>query len=619
MIWLKNLWQRFATTSWAIIGLLLLAALLHIGTSIGGGFYADDYVQRVSVVGSEALAERGLLEGIKTQDLSAFLINQFNFFNPQSANYPAMQAFGIIPWWAGEDAMLHFYRPLAAATHFIDYHFWPDQARIMHVISLLWYLFGLAAIYCLYRRLSADKSIALLALLLIILDLSVFQVVTWIASRSMLMVIVFGFFCVRAYHESITDKRWYPVAVFALVLALLSAEGAIGICAYLGAYLFTLDQRPWLKRIVHILPFALITVLWHGLYQKAGFGAYGVDFYLDPGREPLHFLQTALYRLPGNFFELSSGVDFMSGQLRPDIRAIAFAIGGISVLLLLLWQLWPELRKNKTLQFFLLGSCFALVPGLSIALAPRVMILPNVGFAWVLASLLSYNARAMFAGMRRYVANGLTVYTVFMHGLVAVAFALMININAISTAFSEQKAYGQIQLGTEDIADKHVVVVNSLQPFWLAFVAHQLDFQQQALPYSVRLLASSFYPLRLTRLTDNTLRLEGLPAIQLDRQPVDGYQGKEAGHYIYLTWELMGLIRAEREPWQEGQHYQFAEMQITVEKLYQGKPQSLLVTLLKPMDEYRWLYHDWQNKAQPYKTLSLPASGEFIEFNGVFN
>lgn len=610
-------WQGAVASGKALPLLLLLAALLHIGSSIGGHFYADDYVQRAYATGSEALQQRGLLAGMEPGSFTAFIRNQFNFFNPASDNYAAMQAFGMVPWWAGEDAMLHFFRPLAAATHYLDYRLWPDSPRLMHCVSLLWYVLGLAVIYRLYRAVRLEKQVALLALLLVMLDVSVFQVVTWIASRSMLMVIAIGFFAVYAYHRSITSRGWYAIALLALLLSLLSAEGAIGICAYLGAYMLTLDARRWWQRIAHIAPFALITVIWHVAYQQAGFGAYGVDFYLDPGREPALFLQTALYRLPGNFFELASGVDFMSGQLRPDLRQLYFAIGGLATLAAFLWLLWPQLKTDKTLRFFLLGSVFALVPGLTIALAPRVMILPNVGFAVLLATVMLNAAAGVWQGGRRYLGKAVLYYAVLFHVLLALVLATLMNVKTISAALDQDKPQGYVELGVDDMAGKYIVAVNSLQPFWLAFIAHQLDYNRQPLPLSVRLLASSFYPLTLTRLNENQLLLEGHPAIQLDRAALDALANKEQGHFIYLTWQLMGLIRSEREPWQAGWQFDAQEMSIRVQSLENGKPRQLLITLHKPLTEYRWIYQDIEQRR--YLPLSLPEPGNTVHFKGVFN
>lgn len=613
---LLNLFTRLAYQRLTIFWLLLFALLLHIGTTVQGGFYADDYIQMAYFHGPEQLAEKGLLDGVEPRSFTSVLVNQFNFFNPATENHAALMEKGVLPWWTGDQAMLHFFRPLASATHYLDYRLWPDSSRMMHFISLLWYVLGLAVVYLLYRGVGVEKSIALLALLLVILDQSVFQVVTWIASRSMLMVIAIGFFSVYAYHRSMQDRRWYVVALIGLLLALLSAEGAIGICAYLGAYMFTLDQRRWGQRLLHILPFALITIIWHLLYQRAGFGAYGVDFYLDPGREPGVFLYSALYRLPGNFFELASGMDFFSGQIRQDIRNLVFALLGLASFAGFFWLLWPQLKTDRTLRFFLLGSCFALVPGLAIALAPRVMILPNVGFAIVLATVMVAALKGFYQRGRKYLAWLVSGYTLLMHIIIAVLLAAFMTGNMIHAAISGEEERGYVDLGVDDYENRHLVVVNSLRPFWLSFTFHQLDYHQRPLPETQRVLSSSFYPLVLTRLSDNELLLQAEPVMQLDSETVTGFEDKPAVHFMYLTQQLLGLTRASREPWQAGDEFIFPEMTIRVAALYQSKPQALHITLHKPEADYRWVFQDIDNNR--YAPLALPAMGASINLEGMF-
>ena len=257
------------------------------------------------------------------------------------------------------------------------------------MVSLVWYLVGVAAVYLMYRGVGVEKPVAILALLLVILDNSMYQVVTWIASRSMLLVMAFGFFAVYAYHRSLSSRLWYILALLSLACAALSAEAVIGICAYLGAYMFALEKRSWSKRILHLLPFAALILVWLAYYRAHGYGAYGVDFYIDPGHEPATFFKTALYRLPGNFFELSSGLDVVAGLFRPDIHHSYFAMAGVVLFAVMLYLLWPRFKENRILLFFFLGSIFALVPGLTISLSPRVMILPFVGMAVVFAYLFS--------------------------------------------------------------------------------------------------------------------------------------------------------------------------------------------------------------------------------------
>ena len=617
MTFLHRYLTLFTAKPYAIIALVLFGVCLHIGTTIRGGLYADDYVHASYFLGNDVLAEKGFLDGIGVGDFGRLLSDQFNFFDPSAENYQSLMNFGMLPWWASQDAVLHFFRPLAVVTHYIDYQLWPDNTHMMHAVSLLWYALGLCSIYLLYRGVGIERSVAVLALLLVILDHSIFQVVTWIAARSMLLVIAIGFFSVYAYHRSIESWRWYAASFIALLLALLSAEGAVAICAYLGAYMFTLDRRAWAKRILHLLPFAVLAILWRIYYQSQGYGAYGVDFYLDPGREPLEFLKVAVYRLPGNFFELSSGIDFISGQIRQDIRRL-FAVFGVLAFISFFWLVLPQLRRDRKLQFFLLASYLALIPGLAIALAPRVMIVPNVGFAVLLAYIAQSAFDGKYQGARQVFAKVVVGYIVIVHILLSAALAAFVTIKMVKPEEKTENPRGYVDIGVTDFVDKRVVILNAQKPFWLAFAAHQLEKDGRDLPASLRVLASAFYPIEITRVAGYELLMIAKPGFQYDPEPLTDLSNKPMGHYIYLTQELMGLIRASRDDWQIGEEFIMPEMTIKVNELYKGKPSSLSIYLKNTdMSDYRWVF--WDTEEKKYQAIELPAVGEKIRLEGLFN
>lgn len=609
---ISSFWFRFSTSHRSLYILLFLAAVLYGSSSLFGNFYADDYIQRAYVIGAQPLQNLGLLAGIEQHSLSSFLTNQFNFFDPANENYQALKDFGMMPWWSGENIKLHFFRPLASVTHFIEYQLWPDSPKAMHFFDLCWYLLGIFLLFKLYLNLNIARPVALLALLLFILNANTFHIITWIASRSMLMVLALGSFTIYSYHRSLEEKSWYFIALASLALCLLSAEAGLTICAYLAAYFFTLDQRPWSVRIRHIFPFALLALLWLIAYQIFGFGAKGGDFYLDPGADLSAFLQQAAYRLPASFFELASGTALFSGQVRPDIRAVNFALLGVAALLFICYLLWHELKNNKVLQFCLLGSVFALLPGLSIVLSPRVMILPSMGFAVVLATLLYGSA----TGLRLWLLRFSKIFIVLFHIVLAAAVAFMMNGQSINKAITTEQPHGFVDLGITDYADKHLIALNSLQPFWFAFIAHQLDYTEQALPRTLRLLSTNFYAVKLTRLSEQSFRLEGAPLLQYDREHFLDLSQQPEGHHIYLTWELMGIFRSSQSPWHAGQQFDLPEMRIQVESLYQDKPQALLITLNKPLTDYRFIYQD--TKSLEYRSLPLPKTGESFDVKGVF-
>ncbi|CAA0114122.1 Uncharacterised protein [BD1-7 clade bacterium] len=621
MHYLRRLFSRFARWRWALPTLLLIAALLHCGTLIKGGLYADDFIHAAYFQNNPVLADKGLLAGIGAGEFSSLLANQFNFFNPDTANYSAQINFGMLPWWTDESAKLHFFRPIASLTHWLDYQLWPDNTHLMHLMNMLWYLLGLGAIYALYRTSGLAKPIVVFALLLVILDSSMFHVISWIASRSMLMVIAAGFFCLYAYHQSIHIDgrprriRWYLTSLGALTFALFSAEGGIAICAWLGAYLFTLDQRSWTTRIAHLLPFVVITLVWRGLYQHFGFGAFNLDFYIDPGHNPVAFLDRAVVLLPSNLFELMMGTDLMGGQIRHDIK-VPFGIAGLVIAGGLLWLLKIPLKEQPALRFYALATLFSLVPGLTIVLSTRTMIIPFIGFSVLLAAVFyqwstSVLSRAQAAGS--YVVMG---YTLLIHGFLATVLAIYMTLTTIDFSGDGDMERGVKSVGVDDYAEKHLVFVNSQKPFWLVFFGVEHAYRGEALPATARVLSSAFTGIEITRPAPQTLIMHAEPAFQFDAASVIDTSNEPAGHYAYLTQHLMGLLRSQHTPWHTGLARSLPEMQIFVDALHNGKPATLRIELTQPLEDYRFVY--WDMDAAAYEPFVLPAVGESIKVKGIF-
>ena len=536
--------------------------------------------------------------------------NQFNFFDPQTENYQALLDFGTLPWWLSDNAKLHFFRPLATLTHYFDYQLWPDNTHMMHAMNMLWYILGLFMIFLCYRQFGINRAVALFALLLVILDISIFHVISWIASRSMLMVISIGFFCLYAYDRGVDSARWYCLSFISLALTLLSAEGAVGICTYLAAYVLAFDQRPWIKRFLAILPFAALTLVWRWLYVKAGFGSSGLDFYIDPSHDLTGFINRAIWLYPGNYFELFSGIDILSGQISNPIRQ-NFAWAGLGLLAINIWLFWQPLKDNKAFRFFFVASIFSLIPSLTIALSPRTMILPYIAFAIVIAFVFYYLFTGYFTGLKKKLVWVMVAFHGMMHLLLAFTVSAYMTVSLIAADTMDR--------GNEtlpyDLEDKHVVFLNSERPFWLIFLGHELARQQKPLPDSIRILSSAFYPTTITRLSNNVISMTADPGFQFDAKPLT--QQTFSGHYAYLTMHLMGLLRNKNELWQTGRARQFDDMAIYVDALFEGKPKTLRIEWYPDKNKpYLWLYWNKDNKA--YALFEMPKVGQQVQLPGVF-
>ena len=113
--------------------LAMLAGVLLGLPSLWGGLVADDHFQQATVR--------------RTPDLGTVALHLFGSPNrPPHARMIEARGLGRAAWYARDDFQVAFCRPLAAATHWLDYRFFDGAPWVMHLHSLAWYAAAIAAL-----------------------------------------------------------------------------------------------------------------------------------------------------------------------------------------------------------------------------------------------------------------------------------------------------------------------------------------------------------------------------------------------------------------------------------------------------------------------------------------
>jgi hypothetical protein len=122
----------------------------------------------------------------------------------------------------------------------------------------------------------------------------------WLANRHALVSLALG---AGAFLAHLQWRRTGRVRALAAALALLASgllagEAALGIGAYIVAWQLTLERGSLVRRLLPILPYAMLVVVWRLLYDHFGYGIAGSGLYLDPGQDPVAFAGALLERWP---------------------------------------------------------------------------------------------------------------------------------------------------------------------------------------------------------------------------------------------------------------------------------------------------------------------------------
>ncbi len=490
---------------------LALVALLLSSPCLFLGFYIDDFVARYiysSLPGAKRLFDiymggYGLADG-----------------NP-AHNHWQIEA-GYAPWWIYDHLRLRLFRPLGVLTHALDAWLWPGNAVLMHAHSLLWLALLVLATTRMYRGLLGPVAGGMAGLLFAFDHTHGFEV-GYICNRYVLVAALLGVLCldqhIRARSGGGRAAAWAGPLLY--VLALLAGESSIAIGAYLIAYELLAQRGPWLRRARAALPYVAITLLWRACYNLTGLGASGSGPYVDPAREPLHFLSLLLARGPilllGQFL-LPPAEAYVA--LPQHARALLIAAVLFAATLALL--LWPLLRRDRVARFWAAGMLLSLLPAACTYPNNRQLLFTSFGAMALIAQLwhmyaIELRARALSLGLRW--SNRLGSLLLAMHLLVS---PLLLPLTTCGVAIFGALQHGALRVGDE-LAGRDVVFLTA--PDYLAVKLVQLSRRIDRRPLARRWRALSFGPQRVvvTRTDARTLELDyeggilGTPFLELYR------------------------------------------------------------------------------------------------------
>jgi hypothetical protein len=378
---------------------VIAVAIALASPAVTAGFTADDHLHRVVQRDDTGIA------GMKSRPLDLFV-----FADGDAQHTAALRDQGLFPWWVDPDLRLAFWRPISSATHAADHALWPDNAAAQLVHNLAWLALSFVLAWKFYRRFMprAAPWIAVLALALYAFDDARGPVVGWIANRNALVAVVLALPALLAHDRWRRDGwragRWVAPALFALSLG--AGESSVAILAYIAAHALWLDRGTRTERVLALVPYLAIVVVWRVIYVKLGYGVHGSGIYLDPGSDPLGFAGELVVRVPfllaGQLaLPWSDGVSLYDviGIVGIMLAIALVMLGGIGVAASRLLATEPSTR------FFATGMLLAAVPVASTFPADRLLTFVGLGgmglVAQVIAAALRNRAQLGDAWPRR--------------------------------------------------------------------------------------------------------------------------------------------------------------------------------------------------------------------------
>lgn len=396
----------------AFIAVAVLLAIVLLLPALRAGFMMDDYGQLLLLRDEP----RGMGATRGAWDL-------FRFQDASRETLRMKLDLGFWPWWTAPDLRLAFLRPVTALTHAFDHWLFPDSPALMRLESILMYGVVVALVGLAYRRFLGATAAAGLALLMYAIDDAHAVTVTWIANRNAVIAAGFGFGTILLHERAVRhgDRRARWLAPILLLIGLLAGEAAVGTLGYLAAHALWLQEDRWGARIKALAPYGLVVAAWTAVYKLAGYGAWGGEFYIDPGREPARFAQALSMRMPilleGQFSFPPSDLWILvpfekHGTVFPFI--VAAVVVGTVVLAM-------GVRRTRENGFFATGMVLALVPVCATFPGDRLLMFAGFGAFGLIADFLTASRELVPHG-RRVLLRAAGGYFVLLHIALAPLF-----------------------------------------------------------------------------------------------------------------------------------------------------------------------------------------------------
>jgi len=563
---------------------LIAVALLLLTPALAVGMVLDDHVLALLARDDSGFA------GFRENPLFLFSFT----LGQEETNRALMDAGALLPWWSDPHHLNAFFRPLSSLTHLMDFALWPDSPLLMHLHSLLWFAALLGIVAHIYHRFYGyGVLVAGLAFAIFALDDAHGMTVAWIANRNALISATLALPALGAHHRFLSDG-WSAgryVGPMCFALGLCAGESALGVLGYLAAHGLVLDRAPLLRRALHLLPYALVLVLWRVFFGALGLGSAGSGAYHDPLAEPLGFASALLEHLP---VLLSAQLGLPLADLfywgAPEAQMLILAL---SVLTVLGFGIVGHvlLSSDPLARFFGLGMVLSACVVAASVPGERLLLLPGVGGAALVAALICKLLPRVVGAAEPSRAAALLLSALAGLHLLAAPLSLPVRAYLMKLVGEAIDAADAAIPSEPAIAERTVIVLAAPFDLLLSYVQVGRQARGEPRPAHLHWLASASSEVRVQRLDAHTLRVE------------------LAAGFLYSAMERH--YRGDARALPQGATVELSEFSATVfSTTDDGRPRIVDFRFRRPLEDGQYLFLRYdRGRLRP---TAPPAVGERV-------
>lgn len=562
---------------------VVLSAFVLTLPSLWTGLSCDDYTIRSVLLGQRDYP-----------GLPVSVFDAYNFVNGNPEVIAEARETGYYPWWTPDEFQISFWRPLGCLTHWLDFRYFDKFPWLMHLHSLLWYALLAGVVVRAFQRFIPVPWVAGLAAFLYVADEARSIGVGWLCGRSMIISAIIGLLVLMA-HDRWRREKWRPglfLAVFWLILGLLTAEATLSICAYLFSYALFMDRDKPLGRLVSLLPYGIVAVLWRTVYVRMGYKVVNSGLYIDPGRDLGQFVVEGSKHLMMLLYTQFAFPDAVLWTFLAPPWSLICLVLAVAVLVFIAWGLWPVIRRDMAARFFACGMVVSALPVCTTLPGGRLLFFVGFGGMGLIAVFLAavFEKRKDILSRRPYAARWLANAFVFFHLILA---PVLLPPGMFLTFFMGRPNVLAARTLPEPLSQQDgLVFVNVPSSLMIGYLPHiRQALGYPSLPDRRWLLSADFCSLEVYRNDDRTLTL----------RPENGF--------FASPWAR--TFRNGKIPFNKGEARKLPGLLITVTEITgDGRPAEVRYEFDVPLEDssLRWLV--WT--ADGFVPFSLPLPGKAV-------
>lgn len=514
-------------------------------------------------------------------------LDTFSFFRDDPEFVSGSIEFGSLPWWSNPELKGRFWRPLTSMTHFVDHRVWPNQIWLMHLQSVLWYGALVLTAAFVFRRLIGTTAAAGLAALLFAVEDAHNMPVGWLANRNSVIACLFALLALMLHHSWRKEGKHAKgvAAVIMFAAALFSAEAGIAAFAYIAAYALVMERGPLKRRLLSLIPYVSVIIIWRCIWSGLGYGVSGMLWYSDPLKEPWRFTRLLFIRLP----------QLITGQFAgPPVEVQVFAmivqvwtwLFSVAVTVLLFLLFWPVVKTNRTARFFGLGALLAVVPACATIAQTRSLIFVGIGAFGLLALWLTNRPRS--SAWPRAV-KAASLFLIILHLIIAPLVLPIISLYPMGPGANQSQS--KILPNMDGLEGQDLIILNHPVPIFMWSNLADRVMNGKPLPAHTRVLTHAFTPISIKRTSQTQLHVHSSNGIPC--------------YFSRLFNMVSKQLKAGEEMTIKGLTVQIVNTDSS------GLPIEAVFTFDRSLDDDSLVWLWWSNDS--FQPFTLPAVGESID------